>query len=322
LSARVARTAPRVAVAVATYRRPAMLEQLLVSLRALRTSEPFDVVVVDNDPDGTTAAQEDALAQALGRPLRVLHEPEPGISAARNAALDALTDHDLVAFIDDDERADPAWLGTLLDRHEATGCAAVTGPVEYDFAGTPPRWALLGGFYMEPGFSDGDHVPMAGTNNLLLDLHVLRRLGLRFDPAFGLIGGSDIVLTRAITDAGGRIEWAQDAVVRETVPAERCRRRWLLRRAVRTGNSYALMHLGRVRHASTLRRAVVRIGLACSGTARIVTGTARLALRPRIDERPESAAALRTVLRGVGVLGAVVGGRVAEYARPQETGRG
>lgn len=306
---------PRVAVAVATYRRPEMLAALLQSLAEQDTTEPFEVIVVDNDPDASALPMVRRRADTLPFRVLALHEPEPGISAARNRALDAALEHDFIAFIDDDEVADPLWLSTLLAVQRNRAASGVSGPVRYHYGTPPPSWALRGGFYMEPGFRDGDVIPMAGTNNLLLDLHALRERGLRFEPTFGLIGGSDIVLTRALTDSGAVLVWADDAVVQEDVPPERCTARWAVRRAVRTGNSYGLMHLHRVSQHARTRRVAVRGMLLVTGTARILVGAARLAVHPRISVDAVGAGAFRTLLRGVGVLGAAVGLRVAEYAR-------
>ena len=55
--------------------------------------------------------------------------------------------------------------------------------------------------------------------------------------------------------------------------------------------------------------------LLVTGTARILVGAARLAVHPRISVDAVGAGAFRTLLRGIGVLGAAVGFRVAEYAR-------
>jgi succinoglycan biosynthesis protein ExoM len=278
----------RVAVAVATYQRTELLPGLLGSLAELRTQEPFDVVVVDNDPAGSALPVLEELRAGLPYRLMVVHEPEPGISAARNAALDAVANHDLIAFIDDDEVAEQDWLQGLLDAKRRHGCAGVTGPVVYDHEVPPPPWALLGGFYTEPRFPEGASVPIA-------------------------VGGSDIVLTRALTDAGETIVWAVGALVRETLPATRCRPRWLVRRAVRFGNSYALMQLTREHHL--LGRCRVRAVLALTGLLRVGRGTAGLVLHPRINSDADGARALRTLLRGLGVLAAASGFRVAEYAR-------
>jgi glycosyltransferase involved in cell wall biosynthesis len=73
----------RLVVAVLTYRRPGELAEVLPLLAAQAGSSRAraDVLVVDNDPDAGAAD----LVRAVGLPgVRYVHEPEPGIAAARN----------------------------------------------------------------------------------------------------------------------------------------------------------------------------------------------------------------------------------------------
>ena len=61
--------------------------------------------------------------------MTTVPEPTPGISAGRNAALDANPRTDLLAFIDDDEIPSPGWLMSLVDTFERYEPAGVAGPV-------------------------------------------------------------------------------------------------------------------------------------------------------------------------------------------------
>src|SRR3712207_5378192 len=91
-----------VTVAIPTYRRPDRLRRLvpLVLDQAREGSADgrylVDVLVVDNDPEGSGAAA------ASGHPVRYVAEPTPGIAAARNRAIDEAAGSRLLAFIDDD----------------------------------------------------------------------------------------------------------------------------------------------------------------------------------------------------------------------------
>ena len=92
------------------------LDRCLASLADLRYPS-FEVIVVDNRPIRPVG---DVLPGLLAQhPLvRVLHEPRPGISAARNAGLAAATG-EVVAFTDDDVRVDRGWLLALGARFAA-----------------------------------------------------------------------------------------------------------------------------------------------------------------------------------------------------------
>ena len=101
----------RVLVAVLTYRRPGDLADLLPLLAAQRRSvagRKVELLVVDNDPEGGAAGQVAAAAATWGG-LAYAHEPRPGIAAARNRALDEAAEHDVLVFLDDDERPSPGW---------------------------------------------------------------------------------------------------------------------------------------------------------------------------------------------------------------------
>lgn len=80
--------ADRYLIAVATYRRPTGLQRLLDSMEAAVSSTSVDILVVDNDAEGS--ARSVAVNHSL-RPTYVI-EPETGVAAARNRALAHFSD--------------------------------------------------------------------------------------------------------------------------------------------------------------------------------------------------------------------------------------
>jgi glycosyltransferase involved in cell wall biosynthesis len=120
--------AERYLIAVASYLRPTGLQRLLDSLEAAASSTnlDLDVVVVDND------ANESARSVAVDHPLGPMYvvESEPGISAARNRALDHFGDrYRAIIFVDDDEWVPPGWLTALTTYAAQTQADVVVGPV-------------------------------------------------------------------------------------------------------------------------------------------------------------------------------------------------
>lgn len=105
-----ARTGPPVSVVLCTRNRPDSLRRCLESL-ALTAYSHLQVVVVDNAP--ADDASEEVCA-SLRDSIRVdyVRELRPGLSHARNRGVLA-AEHDLVAFLDDDERVHPDWLTGL-----------------------------------------------------------------------------------------------------------------------------------------------------------------------------------------------------------------
>ena len=125
---------------------PSLLEHgrdLDACLRALdRLDYPdYEVIVVDNRPVGSPPV-------ALAR-VRVVREPRPGTSAARNRGLAAATG-EIVAFTDDDVEVDRQWLTAIALRlHDHPEEQCVTGLVMPRELETPAQLALdeyYGGF--------------------------------------------------------------------------------------------------------------------------------------------------------------------------------
>ncbi len=303
---------PDVVVAVLTFRRPGDLAEVVPVLvdQVARVDVPAEVLVVDNDPD----AGARSFVAGLGLPgVRYVHEADPGIAAARNRAIAESYGSRLLVFIDDDERPCDGWLATLLGCHASTGGAAVVGPVISRYAAEPDPWIVAGRFFERRRLPTGTVVDVAATNNLLLDLSVLRRTGLRFDERFGLSGGSDTLFTRALTGAGHRIVWCDEAVVVDVVPACRLTRRWVLRKAFRSGNSWSRTSLELA--PGGLRGAGVRLRLAVKGAVRAAGGAAVVLIGTVRCDEAWQARGSRTLARGLGMLAGAGGHVFQEYRR-------
>jgi GT2 family glycosyltransferase len=131
-------------VVICTRDRPDGLHRTLASLRK-QIDKGFDVVVIDNSPDGGST---DSLNGFPGLDIRCYHEPAPGLSRARNRALREDLG-ELVAWIDDDEVADPDWITWLKrgfaseDRPDAV--VGVMLPAELE-TNAQVDWERYGGF--------------------------------------------------------------------------------------------------------------------------------------------------------------------------------
>lgn len=309
----------RVALCAATYRRPQGLGRLLDGLAVQELSPAFTleplVIIVDNSPGAEARGQITAAAEDFPWPLHYLSEPRRGITFARNAALEkaAALDCDFVAFVDDDEVPAPGWLAALAAAQQRSGATAVLGAVQPVFPDGTPRWLIAGRFFETHRFADGAEIDDAHTANVLIDRRRLTALGLRFDDRFALTGGEDTMLFRDLLDAGGRIVYAADAVVHETVPASRTRLGWLLRRWYRTGNIEAALYLrgsrrGAWRRSANLLRGLVRVG-AGGGLFLVNLAVLGFGRKDRIV-RP-----LYTLCRGCGILASTLGWNYSEYRK-------
>jgi succinoglycan biosynthesis protein ExoM len=304
----------RVLVATLTFRRPDDLAAILPLLVEQAAGSPDDVeiLVVDNDPEA--GARDAVLAFAQDHPIVTYeHAPVPGIAAARNVALASASGHDVLVFIDDDERPIEGWLDYLLATYREFHSAAVVGPVISRFDVDPDNWIVSGGFFNRRRLKTGTAVDLVATNNLLLDVEQIRQRDLTFDERFGLSGGSDTLFARLLHRSHGVMIWCDEAIVYDIVPASRSTRSWVVRRAFRSGNTW--MRTSLQMSETTRERATVRIGLAARGLARVLAGSGRIALGAltgRIDHR---ARGTRTVARGAGLVAGAVGTVYSEYKR-------
>ena len=88
-----------------------------------------ELIVVDNSPDLNARALVASLAEKSPFPLHYVSERRPGVANARNAGV-AVAQGRWVAFLDDDEEADPCWLASLARVARERGAAAVFGSIE------------------------------------------------------------------------------------------------------------------------------------------------------------------------------------------------
>jgi len=127
--------APTLSVIVCTRNRPDSVRITLRSILACRyPPDRWEAIVVDNaaeaDPSIVAAA-----AELDGEvPIRVVHEPVPGLSNARNCGLRHARG-EIVVYGDDDVEVDPEWLAVLAapfaeERVGATSGLTLPGSLE------------------------------------------------------------------------------------------------------------------------------------------------------------------------------------------------
>ncbi|KQT52356.1 hypothetical protein ASG43_20080 [Aureimonas sp. Leaf454] len=233
--------APRVVVTLPTFRRPEHLLKTLESLRAQSFAEPFAVIVMDNDAErreGLAVAGPLFASGALEGLVLVAHDR--GNCFAYNAgfetALETFPSMDFLLVIDDDECAEPGWIGHLVRTAEMTGADFVGGPQHPVFEGGGTN-AYGRHPVFTPHYDRTGPVPILySSGNVLVRRRVLDRMERPFlDPAFNFIGGGDSDFYARARRRGFAFAWCEEAPVFETTPMRRTEYSWIQARSLRNG---------------------------------------------------------------------------------------
>jgi glycosyltransferase involved in cell wall biosynthesis len=279
----MAKLGREIAVVVCTRNRSAALAGALEAVLAVEHDpRAWELLVVDNGSTDDTAAVARSLADANPGRVRVVVEPEIGLSAARNAGI-AASDAEIVAFVDDDAFPEPGWLAAVAAGFRRREVMCVGGPVAPLLDGELPSW--FSGRFL-PYLTVWDLGPAP------LELHyneyprganvAFRRAGLErvggFSPHLGRRGSSllsceEIELCLRLERAGWVTLYQPGARVRHLTPVGRMTPAWLNARFAAQGRSEAIvnwMHGGlaglRVglravrRHADEARRDRAQVG--------------------------------------------------------------
>jgi GT2 family glycosyltransferase len=111
-----------VCLIICTRDRPHALERCLASLSRQR-SAPGELIVVDNSATGS------ALTICAAYPgVKIVQEPRPGLSRARNCGL-RMASRSIIVFTDDDVEPHPCWLSEIVRAFQVHDVEAVTGLV-------------------------------------------------------------------------------------------------------------------------------------------------------------------------------------------------
>ena len=225
------REGPVITAAVCTRDRPESLSGLLDSL-CTQTYPRMRVLVVDNAPtNDSTRRVVVAAGRKHGIDIDYVIESRPGLSWARNRAIDA-ADGEVIAWIDDDERCDPWWAAEIargfVEVPEAVGVTGIMAPGRVtksqelfeEFTGV-----LRGRGFTRAVFSPATArtdsplyplPPFGAGGNMAFRRDALKEVG-GFDCALGAgtvtCGGEDCAILTTLLIRGGTIVYQPSAIV-------------------------------------------------------------------------------------------------------------
>jgi len=218
---------PLISVVVCTYNRADLLKLALQSLQEQTAGpETFEVIVVDNASTDHTASVVRSFIEQGWVQLGYVHEPEQGLSVARNTGMRHARG-EYVAYIDDDAKADSDWVENIARCAQEWSPDGVGGPIFAYYLNEKPDW-WLDRYGVEQVTTEsrylveGEH--LTGVN-MVFRKEVLEDLG-GFRPEFGMKGdrlglGEETDLIRRYFEQAERptIYYSQDVIVYHFIPA-------------------------------------------------------------------------------------------------------
>lgn len=228
-----------ISVCICTFRRQEMLARTLdcVTSQVTAPTFSFEIVVVDND--NSRSAEDTVRNFQSTRSQDIIYdcEPERNISLARNKTIRNATGN-LIAFIDDDEFPQHDWLLNMYKAYKQLNVDGILGPVKPNFDVVPPQWVIRGKLCERKSLPDLSIIKTPSdtrSGNVLINRQILDLAEGPFNPVYGKSGGGDIDFFRRMMERGHSFAWCNEGVVYETVPQERLKRTYFLKRALVRG---------------------------------------------------------------------------------------
>ncbi len=199
----------RLAVVIPAYNRRELLLETLTSVRD-QTVSPWRLLIVDDgSSDGTAeVAEKWILSHLPDRDVRVIRQPNAGVSAARNRGARECEDADLLAFLDSDDLWPADFIDQALQTFSRTPeIVAATNDrldVEHGPAGTVEKLSVW------PVSNEPATHAMSNKNLAYPSCTVFKASAFQRAGGFpnGLNYGEDYILSLVVSSFGpwGRIE--------------------------------------------------------------------------------------------------------------------
>lgn len=234
----------KIVICIPTYKRPEMLEELVLSIAACRIDRSvindLYVNIVDNDEQISASQIVRDLTFKLREQLKISYFSYPikGLSNVRNELLKRAfsLNPDFIVFVDDDEIVTGEWLNELVKTIIRNNGDMAMGPVVPSKNNKVSN--QLSYCIERPAYADNTKLNFVRTGNLIINVSSLIKRGIWFDERFNFTGGEDSYFGIQMIRKGATIYWANGAIVYETTQEDRANIQWLLRRYYNGANIY------------------------------------------------------------------------------------
>ncbi|MBR5106360.1 MAG: glycosyltransferase [Alistipes sp.] len=211
-------------IIISTYNNATSLVRTLESLaKQDYDKKAWECVVVNNNSTDDTAERVSAFVEAHPElNIRVVEEPQQGLSYARNRGI-AESKGQVIAFIDDDETINEGFVSAYIDLFRNHGAFVGSGVLKVCYDSKRPKWMS---HYTEKmianPFDLGDEIVTVTTKitptggNMAFNREVFNLYG-NFDTNLGrkgevLFGGEENDMFDRIRDLGERVFYTPHAI--------------------------------------------------------------------------------------------------------------
>lgn len=248
---------PDITACICSLDRAAGLGTAFRSLTVQRVDKSrVELLIVDNGSTlhDAVAVGSELVAEARSQGFKAVQvvESKMGLAHARNRALQE-ANGSWIAFMDDDEAADPQWLSTILatvDEQNDPKLGCLGGPMLLDWPNdTRPRWfsAPLAGFFsgLDLGPEERDlnpRVDLLFGGNLIVRRDAVIELGgfavnLGRSGHESLLGSEDTLIQLTLANNNYRVRYVPHAIINHVILTERLEAAWILKRSFGQGVS-------------------------------------------------------------------------------------
>lgn len=267
----------KLAICIPTYKRPAMLDNLIDHLLECNIDGSLIggivIIIIDND---SAASARDVAAGFTGSrlvppfELKYFRYPVKGLSNVRNELVKRSMEEDAdhILFIDDDEYPHPDWINELVKTLVSNNADMARGPVIPVFEDGIP--ASIRYWFKRKDYKNNEKINAVATNNLIIKTETLKKLGIRFDDRFNFTGSEDAYFGMKMYEKGASLYWTTKALVYEFVPFDRTNLPWLIKRKHRGATNFIYKMRIEKKYGKMLYKFMVSVFYILSGSVGLV----------------------------------------------------
>lgn len=224
---------PILTIVICTYNRSDWLPGCLSSLELQCSDGAVEVLIIDNNSTDATSSIAKEFCKRLPN-FKYIFESTQGLSHARNRSIKEANGQ-FVAYIDDDAKAHPDWVNSIIHFFETRPEACGAGGPHHAFSLAPiPPW-----FPKEYGsrslgnktrkLREGEWI---GGMNMAFRKQALTEVG-GFDTSIGMNGdkisyGEETHLTLKMLERGMKVYYCAEMQVDHAIRPDKLKLRWLL----------------------------------------------------------------------------------------------